>query len=182
MPKDKDKDERKRRIFDLFDEFDELFRDLEEMLEKDLEDLEEEFREVIRSSSKGAGGPYYYGIRIYVGPDGVPKIERFGNIKRSGKSKVIVSEETEPMVDVIEQGDEIWIVADMPGVDKDKINIDATEDRVLITAQGENRSYRKEVELPAPVDPNSAKATYKNGVLEIKFKKKSSGGVKVKVE
>lgn len=183
MPRNDDKDDkRRRRAFDIFDEIDDIFRDLEEELSRYYEDLEKEFEDMIRSSRSAEASPYFYGVRIYIGPDGVPHVERFGNIKKSGHQYVI-SEETEPMVDVMEHNDEVWVIADLPGVDKDKINIDATESTVTISAEGERRKYRKVVELPAPVDPNSAVATYKNGVLEIKFKKKGSqGGVKIKVQ
>ncbi|MEM1682557.1 MAG: Hsp20/alpha crystallin family protein [Sulfolobales archaeon] len=34
-----------------------------------------------------------------------------------------------------------------------------------------SRIYYKEVELPAKVDPDTSRATYKNGVLEVKLKK-----------
>ncbi|MEM2645721.1 MAG: Hsp20 family protein, partial [Desulfurococcaceae archaeon] len=43
----------------------------------------------------------------------------------------------------------------------------------------------KEVELPSKVEPSSAKATYKNGVLEVRLKKlckEESKGTKIKVE
>lgn len=177
-------DRRRRRFFDLFDEMDEVLRELENEVNRNLEELEKEFEEIIGSGKVRSEKeePYFYGVRIYVGPDGVPRVERFGNIKKAGKQYVF-NEETEPMVDVMEHGNEVWVVADLPGVDKDKISVDATERTVTITAEGERRRYRKKVELPAPVDPNSAKATYRNGVLEIKFNKKGSeSGVKVKVE
>ncbi|MGC9072510.1 MAG: archaeal heat shock protein Hsp20, partial [Acidilobus sp.] len=114
-----------------------------------------------------------------------PHVEQFGNIKKGGKVKVILSDETEPMVDVMEHGDEVLIVADMPGVEKDQIKINTTEDKVYIRAEGDKRKYYKEVDLPAEVDPSTAKASYRNGVLEIRIKKKGPQrpqGVEVKVE
>jgi HSP20 family protein len=35
------------------------------------------------------------------------------------------------------------------------------------------RKYYKEVSMPQPVDPKVAKATYKNGVLEVVLTKKT---------
>lgn len=171
--------DKKKRSFDIFDEIDELMRRFEE----EFENMEEEFENMLKSAP-AQEGPYFYGVRVTIGPDGVPHIEQFGNIKKEGKNKVIISEETEPMVDVMERGDEVWVIADLPGVDKDQIKVSATENGVSIKAEGEKRKYSKEVELPAPVDPGSAKATYKNGVLEIKFKKLqgSKGTVNIKVE
>jgi HSP20 family protein len=169
---------RRRSIFDLFDE---ILREFE----REMMDLEEEFERLVREGGgrRGTLGPYYYGVRITIGPDGVPKVEEFGNIKRVG-GRPIISEEAEPLVDVIEHDDEIIIVAELPGVDKEKIKVRATEDRVTINAE-DHRKYHKVVELPAKVDPNSAKASYRNGVLEIKLKKKESKkeeGVEIKLE
>ncbi|GAB6148339.1 archaeal heat shock protein Hsp20 [Stetteria hydrogenophila] len=167
---------RRRSIFDLFDE---IFREFE----RDLMDLENEIIEALKRTPS-IRGPYYYGVRITIGPDGVPRIEEFGNIKRGRGGRPVISEEAEPLVDVIEHDDEIWVVAEVPGVDKDKIKVRATEDKVIIKAEGE-RKYYKEIQLPAKVDPNTAKASYRNGVLEVKLKKiapKEEGGVEVKVE
>ncbi len=75
---------------------------------------------------------------------------------------------------------------DMPGVDKDKISIRVSEDgkKLIISARNTDRKYYKEVELPAEVDPSQSKATYRNGVLTVELKKKSSGkrGFEIKVE
>ncbi|MEM4564169.1 MAG: Hsp20 family protein, partial [Desulfurococcaceae archaeon] len=57
--------------------------------------------------------------------------------------------------------------------------------KLTIRASNEERKYYKEVDLPAPVDPESGKATYKNGVLEVRFKKVPSEegkGYQLKVE
>ncbi|MGC9072074.1 MAG: archaeal heat shock protein Hsp20, partial [Acidilobus sp.] len=64
MPKESER-RRKRGVFDdLFEEFDELMRRFEE----EFEDMEEEFEELIKSEGRTPQSPYFYGIRIYVGP------------------------------------------------------------------------------------------------------------------
>jgi HSP20 family protein len=48
-----------------------------------------------------------------------------------------------------------------------------------------DRKYHKEVELPSDVNPRSAKASYKNGVLEIVLSKvtpKKQTGESIRVE
>jgi Molecular chaperone (small heat shock protein) len=181
LPEEERRKKRRSVFDDIFEEFDELMR----RFESEFEEMEEEFEELIRSEGKTPEKPYYYGIRIYVGPDGVPRIEQFGNIKKAGRGKVILSEETEPIVDVMTHGDEVWVVADLPGVDKDKIKVNAAEKKLYIRAEGDKRKYYKEVDLPVEVDPSTAKASYRNGVLEVRIKKKEGQrpqGVEVKVE
>ncbi|MEM0373909.1 MAG: archaeal heat shock protein Hsp20, partial [Sulfolobales archaeon] len=129
-------------------------------------------------------GPYVYGFRITVGPDGKPVVEEFGNVKRS-RGRPIISEEREPLVDVIEREDEIRVVAELPGVDKNNIKLRVVNgNKLIIQAQSEERKYYKEIELPAEVDEKLAKATYKNGVLDVVLKKKSVSekGTEIKIE
>ncbi|BAA80959.2 small heat shock protein [Aeropyrum pernix K1] len=172
----------RRRRKSFFDLLEDIFREFEE----EFRELEEEFEKLAsRVQSRGeefGKGPYIYGVRITIGPDGVPKVEEFGNI-RMARGRPQIREEMEPLVDVIERDDEVWIVADIPGANKDKIKVRATEDKVVIKAEN-GKKYYKEVELPAKVDPKSAKASYRNGVLEIKLKKikPAEEGTEVKVE
>jgi HSP20 family protein len=78
-----------------------------------------------------------------------------------------VKEEREPLVDVISTDGEIKVVAEVPGVDKKDIKVYASEKALTIQVDTPERKYYKEVELPAAVDPKTAKSVYKNGVLEV---------------
>ncbi|TRM85636.1 heat-shock protein Hsp20, partial [Sulfolobus sp. E3] len=132
-------------------------------------------------------GPYVYGFRVTVGPDGVPKVEEFGNVRKI-RGKPMISEEIEPLADVIERDKEIKVIAEVPGVNKDDIKVKLTNNgkKLVITAKSEDKNYYKEIDLPAEVDEKSAKANYKNGVLEITLQKKSpsvsESGVDIKIE
>ena len=105
-----------------------------------------------------------------VGPDGKPVIREFGNVQPSRKGPKI-RKEREPLVDVIEEDKAVVIVAELPGVEKDDINLHTTENHLTVSVDTPNRKYHKELMLPARVDPKSAYASYKNGVLEIRLKK-----------
>ncbi|RLE90267.1 MAG: Hsp20/alpha crystallin family protein [Thermoprotei archaeon] len=166
-------------------EFDEWWK----RTRKFFEDIDRLFDELIRESlgeerRRRVFGPYYYGFRVTIGPDGVPKVEEWGNV-RPGPIRPRISEAIEPFTDTIEEEDVIRIVADIPGVEKEKIDIEATEDTVVISASNEDRRYYKEVRLPAPVKPETAKATYRNGVLTITIEKKEKikrRGFRIKID
>ncbi len=97
------------------------------------------------------------------------------------------AEYREPFIDVIETDKEVIATAEMPGLEKQDIKINVTEDRLEISAETkheekkeekgyvyrERRSgaYYRAISLPSPVDPDKSKASYKNGVLEIKMPK-----------
>jgi HSP20 family protein len=92
-----------------------------------------------------------------------------------------------PKVDVIDREKEVLVRAEVPGVEKDKLEISVSEASITIkgTAHHEAKEetgeyYRCEtthgefartVGLPAEVDSEHTKATYKDGVLEITLPK-----------
>lgn len=101
-------------------------------------------------------------------------------------------------VDIAEEDGEFIITADLPGVDKEEINITADEESVEISAESsaeveeENEKYyRKErstrrfnrrVNFPSKVDAESVEAEYEDGVLTIKAEKEEEDGREIEIE
>ncbi|MEM4049286.1 MAG: archaeal heat shock protein Hsp20, partial [Zestosphaera sp.] len=173
---------RRRSLFDIFDEW---IREMEEEMREFIEESEKLFRmspEELEELRKKGLGPYVYGYRIYIGPDGKVKIDEFGNVRREGV-KPKITEEAEPLADVIDEGDKVRIIVEMPGVEKDKIKLKASGKELIIQASN-GRKYLKKLTLPDEVDVKSAKASYKNGILEIEFKKVrgASGEYEIRVD
>ena len=123
---------------------------------------------------KGLGdkvkGIYGFNIRTLAG--GEPKIETFGNIKKTPKGPV-VEEVREPIVDVFDEKDHISVLAEMPGVTSEDIKVDVQGDILKLSAATGDRKYSKEVLLPSKVK-GEPETVYKNGILEIKLKKLTS--------
>ena len=114
--------------------------------------------------------PFVYGFSMSVGSDGKPVIREFGNVEPSAKGPLL-KEEREPLVDVMDEGREVVVVTELPGVEKDEIRLEATERSLKISVDSAKRRYLKELDLGHLVDPRSANATYKNGVLEVRLLK-----------
>jgi len=73
----------------------------------------------------------------------------------------------------------------MPGspASKGDIPLSATELSLTISVPSDKRRYYKEVGMPSNLDPDSAKATYENGVLKVYPKKvMKRQGKQLKVE
>ena len=70
-------------------------------------------------------------------------------------------------VSVYETDEEIRVVADLPGVDKEALRIKCDGRHVTISASTSASEYEERIELPARVDEHSASASFNNGVLEI---------------
>jgi HSP20 family protein len=58
----------------------------------------------------------------------------------------------------------------MPGFTKESIRITGTDNTLHLSGDNETRHIDTDIPLNAKVEPKSAKATYKNGVLDITLK------------
>ena len=110
-----------------------------------------------------------YGLSFRTLADGVPRVERFGNIRRTEEGPV-VADVREPLVDVFNEADEIVLVAEMPGANEEDVSVELHDDVLVLETTGE-RKYAREVLLPAAVDAASMQKTFRNGILELKLKK-----------
>lgn len=181
-------------FFRFFEEIDEWIREMERMMENMFKEFKEEAlpRDLFRERKLPDGriirefGPVVWGYSVTIGPDGKPVIREFGNVKPSfrGLKPFDIKTEREPLVDVFSDNGNIKVIAELPGVEKEDIKLYATSNTLTISVDTPQRKYYKELELPAEVDPKSAKSTYKNGVLEVTLSKvKEKGkGEPIKVE
>jgi HSP20 family protein len=108
-----------------------------------------------------------------------------------------------PAVDLYEEKDEIVAKAELPGIEKDDVQINIANHELTIKGEkrreekaNENDYYRAErcygsfvrvLSLPREVEGDKVRASFKNGVLEIRLPKteeakKREVRVKVKVE
>ncbi len=93
-----------------------------------------------------------------------------------------------PDIDILDLGTELHLVADLPGAQKDNIDIElmpgSIEIRAEVTAEIEREqqpykrrergymAYKRSVDLPEDVIPEKAKARFNNGVLEVVMPRK----------
>lgn len=145
------------------DEFENLFR----RMSRSFIDLDSLFEEAKKTGN--VAGPFYYGYTMTVGPDGKPVVKEYGNIK---PGLLPISDKREPLVDTIVDEKEklVKFVAEMPGVEKSDIKVVVEDGTVKIDAERGDKKYHAVVPIKYKVDSNSAKASYKNGILELTFK------------
>ena len=111
-----------------------------------------------------------YGFTINTAGGGTPKVETFGNIKKTPEGPK-VDEEREPITDIFDEKSEIVVIAEMPGIEDSDIKIDLKEDILEISALGKSRTYRKELLLPVKAVKQNLSYKFTNGILEIRIKK-----------
>ncbi len=117
---------------------------------------------------------------------------------RSMPSRLLGIESSMPDIDLVDQGDSIKIRADMPGVKKGDIKINVDENFVTISAEtkhekeeeGKNyyfkerasSGYYRRLRLPTSVDPESSKAKFEDGTLEVTLKKTKNSGKSITID
>lgn len=151
-----------------------------------MDDIFEELNNIIRSmfgtipNPQITGEPHVWGFSMTQKGNEPPVIKEFGNMDiKNGKFMFSTPENQpgthmesgtrKPLVDVMEDKDTLHVIVEMPGVNKEDIKLDCNGITLDIRAQNIDRKYYEHVELPARVLPDSANATYKNGVLEVIF-------------
>ena len=142
-------------------------KELEEM-RRDMERLFEEFFEPVRRRRRWWGRSYDEGVMV-------------------------------PNIELYDRKNELVLRAELPGVEKKDIDLTISENS--LTVKGETRrteevqeedfyaseitygSFSRTIPLPVEVDSENAKATFKNGILEIVLPKKEEAKPKeIKVE
>lgn len=110
-----------------------------------------------------------------------------------------VMEIRQPLVDVIDKGKFVQVIAELPGIDKKGIDIDINENSVSIKTEAKKeltqtkhdkgyyfherayKSFFRKLPLPSEVLANKAKAEFKDGILKIEIPKKVGPVQKKKV-
>lgn len=162
-------------MFD-FDEFDKLFRGMHGSF-VNLDDLVDAARHAGAGGS-GRIGPYYYGYTMTVGPDGRPVVREYGNVRPGlagdgpgGDCCVPAVRDGLQAETILDDKERVLkLVAEMPGVEKEDVKIVVDGDAVSIDADRGKKSYHAKVPLDQKVDRDTAKATYRNGILELAFR------------
>lgn len=155
-----------------------------------LQDMDEMFGRLSRAMGMSVENfgqhPFVYGFSVTQRAGEDPEIREFGNIpmfeqRETGEKRYL--DIRKPLIDVLETEEIVHVIAEMPGIEKENIVLNATDLILDIETIDGNPKYSERVELPVKVDPQSAKATYKNGVLEVTFKRlESSSRTSINVE
>jgi len=74
----------------------------------------------------------------------------------------------EPLTDVFDEEKEVKIYIELPGEEKDDIQLNVSESQVEI----KTKKFFKIIDVPSIIDIEKASSKYKNGVLEITIPKK----------
>lgn len=188
---------RRPSIFDAFENLTKgspFGRDIEDWFQEPFEEMIKRFEEseplesteLVKEENTPTGvvrryGPFVYGFSYTAEPGKEPVFQEFGNIKPSHRG-IEPSLGREPLVDVMEEKDKFKIFVELPGVDKEKVKLDVAEDSIEVKTEDDKKFY-KMINLDSAVNPDTSKASYKNGVLTLELEKKEKRtGKEIKIE
>jgi HSP20 family protein len=93
----------------------------------------------------------------------------------------------QPRIDVVDDGDALRIVAELPGLGRDDVKLEVVENMLLLSgnkqieSKGEEKGcyrverafgqFQRAIPLPAGIDPDRAEARFENGVLTVRVPK-----------
>ena len=96
-------------------------------------------------------------------------------------------EEVSPSVDILTEGDNVVVKAELPGMKKEDIDVSLTKDTISISGEKKKEekiekkdyyslersygSFKRSFSLPSEVQTEKASAKFKDGVLEIRIPK-----------
>jgi HSP20 family protein len=184
---------------DIFGQFDEMRKEMEKMFEEQFKDIQTKApKDLIREYETPGGGkvremgPFVYGYSMTIGPDGKPRVREFGNVRSplagfglGATTRPLISSEREPLADITAKDKEIKVILEMPGVNKENIKINAYDTTLEVRSDDPQRKYHEVIDLPPEADVETARSTYKNGILGIVFDKKKESkpkGKDIKIE
>lgn len=165
LPDDEWNKKRRSPFDDFFSsDIDDIFKHMEKMMNHFYKDFDFE--------NIKPGKRFVQGYNIHIGPDGKPHIETFGNLpQKTPTGTPSLSEEREPLTDVLVHDKSVSVTVELPGVTKQDIDLNVSNNTLEIVVNNTERRYHKTVKLPCSVRSDSAKATYNNGILDICIQK-----------
>jgi HSP20 family protein len=95
-----------------------------------------------------------------------------------------------PVIDLSDDPQRIQVRAELPGIDPKQVDVDVTEDRLVISGEKKQATsksgngwshtesrygaFSRTIPLPDPIDPNKVTATFDNGVLTVELAKSAT--------
>ena len=137
-----------------------MFEDIFNGMFREFEEMEHRMKRMFDHPRDGANT---YGYVSYRGPDGVTHTREFGNpglrLETPGDNAFFA--------DASREGDIVRVVADIPGSSKEDIDLSCTNNSITVSASVRGKTLKRTLALPCDIVPESAKADFNNGVLEV---------------
>jgi HSP20 family protein len=72
-----------------------------------------------------------------------------------------------PPVEIFERDGQLVVRADLPGLTKDDVHVEVTDEALTIEGERRYGTFRRQIPLPEGVNADQVIASFKDGVLEV---------------
>jgi len=149
---------------DIFHDVDDFYKRLTKKMFKEMEAIEEAVRSGKLEGEWDIKPIEEPGVKGYVARGRF----QLGKSQPLKLPKQIKDEVREPLTDVFEDKHNVKLYVELPGVEKDEIQLNVTDGHAEVKA----KNFHKAIDLPTKdVESDKAVANYKNGVLEVTIPK-----------
>ncbi|MCG7840656.1 MAG: Hsp20/alpha crystallin family protein [Methanomassiliicoccales archaeon] len=149
------------------DEWNGLFHSFDD----EFEVMREQMDRLMESALNGIGtDPFIYGLSMRRGADGRPIVQMLGDLPQIEHHSSDTGQR-EPLIDIIEEEARIKVIIELPGVDREDLDLRSEGRDLNISVDTEMRKFSKRIDLPCDVMSDSATAEYNNGVLTVMIDK-----------
>jgi HSP20 family protein len=147
--------------------FEDEIRNMEILMKKLMNEFFRDLPEIHEASSEDLPGKWY--IKRIDCPDTKGYVA-YGEFGGALQARPTLEEAREPLVDLVEEDDKTKIYIELPGAEKEDIQLNVMDGNVEVKTE----NFHKIVELkPDEFEVDKASSRYKNGVLEITIPKKN---------
>jgi len=115
---------------------------------------------------KGLGGCYGFTLKT-----GLPgrKLSSAGGTVQTDAQQDIPFKNSEPVIDVFDEGDFVRVVVEIPAVSDEDIVLHIKENVLYLTVWAKDDPFNKSIALPHRVKPGTMRKSIRNGILEVLF-------------
>jgi HSP20 family protein len=166
-------DEDKNNIFSLFTGLDKLINVVADMVDKEQEEVKIN-GDIKPDHRKKVTGKY--GFSIMLGPDNQGSFSTLDFDKMNSKESK--PRKATPVTDIFQEEDKVLIVAELPGVVKNDIELSRNKNIITITAANQDTLYTKQVELDFVPEHSSIQESFANYIYSISIEKSTAAGPK----
>ena len=119
----------------------------------------------------GMSASFPPGFDLKVEPYRLGAHEGWSNASGNHAPAAVVVQERCPHLDVYDEPDHILVLADLPGVDPDTVEVLLSHDMLELSASGAHRRYRAELLLPQPFEPEALSHHLRRDLLSIRLQR-----------
>ncbi len=156
--------------------FERFWKDIDKFFEEYNKDFERAFKKSFKELSRDSENAITWGYKMYWDNSmDKPVVKYFRNFDPTTGKLLEEGWRIPPIEKIYDATTNNWrVIFDLPGIKKEKISLSVTNTYINLEATSKKRKYRQKVNFEQEIDPESVKAKFNNGILEVSVNQKQT--------